>query len=203
MTRADTLASADELRDAARAMKNDIKRYKARIVFAQLVSAGVMAFGIVAVLAYVDPALVAVPANQSQLYEGKTLWLLAGILFIGLGLAFLWVSHRRSTRSLWVVANTSPVDMFLTLGVEEDSDSTNYYALLRDGAAAKPRWRAWVDPTFRARALVGREIAARVFVDPRSGAPAAIRVEQGVLWANPLQRAEIEHDGKAGVGKST
>ena len=63
-----------------------------------------MLFGIVAVIAYIDPSLVAVPANQSQLYEGKTVWLLAGVLFIGLGLAFLWVSHRRSRRSLWVVA---------------------------------------------------------------------------------------------------
>ena len=47
-----------------------------------------MLFGIGAVLAYVDPALVAVPANQSQLYEGRIVWLLAGILFIGVGSAF-------------------------------------------------------------------------------------------------------------------
>ena len=194
MTRAGTVASASELRDAAHAMKKNIKRYRARVVFAQLVSVGVMLFGIGAVLAYVDPALVAVPANQSQLYEGKIVWLLLGVSFIGLGLAFLWISHRRSTRSLWVVANTAPVDMFLTLEVEEDSDSTNYYALLRDVTAAKPRWRAWVDPTFRARTLVGSEVAARVFVDPKSATPAAIRVEQGVLWANPFQRAEIKHD---------
>ena len=181
------------MRDAVRVMKNNINRYKARIVFSQLVSAGILLFGIGAVLAYVDPALVAVPAKQTQLYEGKIVWLLVGILFIGMGSAFLWIAHRRSTRALWVVANTSPVDMFLTLEVEENADSTNFYALLRDVTGAKPRWRAWVDPTFRARTLVGSEVAARVFVDPQSGTPAAIYVQQGVLWANPFERAEIEH----------
>lgn len=174
-------------------MKKDIRRYRARVAFAQFVSAGILLFGIGAVLAYVDPALVAVPANQTQLYEGNLVWLLAGILFIAMGSAFLWIAHRRSRRALWVVANISPIDMFLTLEVEEDSDSTNYYALLRDVMASKPRWRPCVDPTFRARTLVGSEVAARVFVDPKSGTPAAIHVEQGVLWANPFERVDIEH----------
>jgi hypothetical protein len=29
-------------------------------------------------------------------------------------------------------------------------------------------------------------VSARVFVDPKFGTPAAIKVEQGVLWANPF-----------------
>ena len=175
-------------------MKENIRKYKPRVLLAQFASAAALLFGVVAVLAYVDPAWVGVPADQSRLYEGKTVWLLSGVLFIGLGITFLWASHRRSKRSLWVVANTSPVGMLLTLEVEEDSDSTTYYALLRNKRDAKPQWRAWVDPTFRAGSLVGVEVPARVFVDPKLGTPAAVKVEQGVLWANPFQSAEIEDD---------
>ena len=173
-------------------MKKNIRKFKARVLLAQFASAAVLSFGVVAVLAYVDPAWVAVPADQSHLYKGKTVWLLSGILFIGMGITFTWVPHRRSKRSLGVVANTSPVEMLLTLEVEEDSDSTTYYALLRNNQDANPQWRAWVDPTFRAGSLVGVEVRARVFVDPKLGTPAAIQVEQGVLWANPFQSAEIE-----------
>ncbi len=162
-----------------------------------------MLFGVVAVLAYVDPLWVAVPADQSRLYQGNKVWLLSGILFIAMGIVFLWVAHRRSKRSLWVVANTSPVEMLLTLQVEEDSDSTTYYALLRNAQDAHPRWRAWVDPTFRAHSLVGVELPARVFVDPKFDTPAAIKVEQGVLWANPFQRAELEVAGEAGTARSS
>ena len=106
-------------------MKNNIKRYKARIVFAQLVSAGVMSFGLLRCSLTLTLHSLQCQRISFSCMKKNTL-AAAGILFIGLGLAFLWVSHRRSTRSLWVVANTSPVDMFLTLEVEEDSDSTNY-----------------------------------------------------------------------------
>ncbi len=174
-------------------MKKNIRRYKVRVLFAEFVSAWIALLGIAAALAYFEPAWLGMPEDQSKLYKGKVIWLLAGLFFVALGLTFMVVAFRRSRRSLWVVANASPVEMLLTLEVNEDSDSTTYYAQLRDLHSAKARWRAWVDPTFKARSMVGLEVPAQVFIDPTSGAPAAIKVEQGMLWANPYASSQPSH----------
>ena len=174
-------------------MKQNIRRYKVRVLFAELVSAGIALLGIAAALAYFEPAWLGIPKDQSKLYEGQVIWLLTGLFFVALGFTFMVVAFRRSRRSLWVVANTSPVEMLLVLEIDEDSDSTTYHAQLRDLNTAKARWRACVDPTFEARSLVGLEVPAQVFIDPTSGAPAAIKVEQGMLWANPYASSQPSH----------
>ena len=181
-------------------MEKNTRRYRARIFFTQVVSGVVLLFGIAAVVAYVDPLRIGIPADQFRLYSGQPIWLLTGIFFIALGVSFLVMAWRRSRRALWVVAHISPIEMLLTLEVQEDSDSTTYYALLRNMQDARPRWRAWVDPTFRVAPLVGIEVPARVFVDPKTGSPAAVQVDSGVLWANPFQGADIESGPKVSGG---
>lgn len=69
-------------------MSNDAHRFMWHTRIAQAVSAGILLFGLVAVTVYIEPALVGVPEDQASFYKGSLLWLLAGSLFIALGLAF-------------------------------------------------------------------------------------------------------------------
>ena len=131
------------------------------------------------------------PADQSKLYKGKVLWLLTGIFFVALGLTFMVVAFRRSRRSLWVVANTSPIEMLLTLEINEDSDSTTYRAQLRDLHSAKARWRAWVDPTFKARSLVGLEVPAQVSSTRYPAHPQPLRLNRACC--GPIHMHPVNH----------
>lgn len=165
-----------------------MQKFKWRTRIAQLVSAGVLLFGLVALGLYFEPAFVGVPSEQLKLYQGRLPWLISGALFVVLGVVFLYVGQRRFSRAIWVFKNTRPIAMLSTLEVQTDSDSTVFYASLRDANDTKPRWRAWVQPTFQAQPLVGAELPAQVYVDPKFGTPAAVKLAEGVMWANPYAR---------------
>ncbi len=172
-------------------MTTGIARLKRRVFVGQAVSAAVLLFGVVSVILYAEPSLVGVTPDWYRFYKGQLIWLAVGLLFIGLGITWILLSHRRSRRAIWIYRNVAPVPMLLTLEIEEDSDSTTYYAVLRAAPDARPRWRAWVDPGFRARSLVGSDIPARVFIDPERNTPAVIQTDLGLLWANPWQDAAL------------
>lgn len=163
-----------------------IARLKRWIFFAQVVSACIVLFGIMAVILYLNPDLLNIPPGQHLTYRNKPIWLITGLLFIGLGIGWILIAHRRSRRSIWVYQNISPVPMFLTLEMEEDTDSTIFYAYLRDTRGTEPRWKAWVKPDFNARPLVGSETSVQVHIDPEFNTPAVIETDIGLLWANPF-----------------
>ncbi len=172
-------------------MTADTTRFKRRVWLAQAVSGAVLLFGVVAVILYFDPSLLGVPPGQYPYYKGRFIWLGTGLLFVGLGIAWILVSRRRAKRALWVYRNVPAVPMLLTLEIDEDSDSTTYHALLRTARDEEYRWRAWVDPSFRARSLAGSDIPVEVFIDPALNTPAVIKTELGLLWANPFQDATV------------
>jgi hypothetical protein len=76
--------------------------------------------------------------------------------------------------------------MVVELEVEEDSDSTTYYAILSGRAGDTERtltWRTqiWVHPP-DIRADMGQKFEGRVFFHPESGRPVAIEYSRGILW---------------------
>lgn len=78
--------------------------------------------------------------------------------------------------------------MNLVLKVEEDSESTQYYAHLTpvgNDLMNQRIWRValWGPSYENMKSMMGRDIKTQVYFDPKSGTPAAIESEFGLLWA--------------------
>jgi hypothetical protein len=94
--------------------------------------------------------------------------------------------------------------MKLTLEVEEDSESTTYYAVLSEREAGKtPTWRAriWVHPP-KVQEDIGQQLESSVFFHPETGRPMAIEYSRGVLWVMAGSGAveRLVDDGQKGFG---
>ena len=164
-------------------MTADTTRFKRRVWLAQAVSGAVLLFGVVAVILYFDPSLLGVPPGQYPYYKGRFIWLGTGLLFVGLGIAWILVSRRRAKRALWVYRNVPAVPMLLTLEIDEDSDSTTYHALLR---TARDCWPA---------------LAARIGVPIATvGAMAVGEADALAVWAERLDIDIVAHQPGADPG---
>ena len=78
--------------------------------------------------------------------------------------------------------------MNLFLKVEEDSENTQYYAHLTPlGMDIRNQkiWRIalWGPSHKNMKTHIDRDIKAQVYFDPKSGRPAVIESEVGLLWA--------------------
>jgi hypothetical protein len=78
--------------------------------------------------------------------------------------------------------------MNLVLKVEEDSESTQYYAHLTPIDMNIPNQKIWQialwgSPHQNMKAHIGHDIKAQVYFDPKSSRPAVIESEFGLLWA--------------------
>ena len=165
--------------------ERDIRRLRRHTVFVRAAIILILIFGIISFVLYFDPSLLNSPAEQ---YRGNLIWLLVGIVFVGLAiLSFFLVGHW-SRRLLWIVYHTAPRPMHLVLKVEEDPESTQYYANLTpvDSDPQNQRiWRIalWGPHPENIKAIIGRDFKTQVYFDPKSGRPAVIESEFGLLWA--------------------
>jgi len=165
--------------------ERDIRRLRRHTVFVRAAIILILIFGIISFVLYFDPSLLNTPVEQ---YKGNLIWLLVGIVFVGLAVLSFFLVGRWSRRLLWIVYHTVPRPMHLVLKVEEDSESTQYYAHLTP-ADSDPRnqriWRiaVWGPHHEDIKAIIGRDIRTQVYFDPESGRPAVIESEYGLLWA--------------------
>lgn len=163
----------------------DIRRLRRHTIFVRAAIILVFVFGLISLILYFDPSLLNTPVEQ---YKSHLVWLLVGTLFVVLAILSFFLVGRWSRRLLWIVYHTVPCSMHLVLKVEEDSESTQYYAHLTP-ANNDPRnqriWRiALGDPLHEnIKAIIGRDIKVQVYFDPKSDRPAVIESEFGLLWA--------------------
>jgi hypothetical protein len=79
---------------------------------------------------FFKPSLVAVDSGAVEDYQGDTAWLLIKMILTLAGLSFLYISTRWPRQLKRTVRQSLPGPMTPKLEVEEDSDSTTYYAVL-------------------------------------------------------------------------
>jgi hypothetical protein len=164
----------------------DLARLNRHALFSKLASLGVLLFGLIGFILYFRPSLVGVASGSLGDYQKQTVWLLTGMIFTLLGFALLFISTRWPRQLKNTMAHTLPTSMTVKLEVEEDSDSTTYYAVLSeraDEAARTPAWRAriWVHPP-KVEEDIGQQFEGSVFFHPETGRPVAIEYSRGVLW---------------------
>ena len=161
----------------------DLARLNRHVLFSKLASLGVLVFGLICFILYFRPSLAGVPAESLRNYQNVTVWLVAGTIFTLLGSVFLFISTRWPRQLKSMILHTLPTPMTVKLEVEEDSESTTYYAVLSEREAGKtPAWRAriWVHPP-KVQEDIGQKLEASVFFHPETGRPVAIEYSRGVL----------------------
>lgn len=163
----------------------DVRRLRRHTLFVRAAIIVVFIFGLISLILYFDPSLLNTPVEQ---YKGNLVWLLVGMVLVVLATLSFFLVGRWSRRLLWIVYHTVPRRMNLVLKVEEDSENTQYFAHLTpiDNDLRNQRiWRIalWGPSYENIKALIGRDINAQIYFDPRSGKPAVIESEFGLLWA--------------------
>jgi hypothetical protein len=146
----------------------------------------VMALGAVFVTLFFSPGLAGVQPPSAQDYRGNFIWLAAGVFFLLVGAAAVFVALSRPGRLLRILRTQPPMPMTLRLHMEDDSSGTQYWADLSEPGQrdTSPNWRIalWAPPR-GIRTLLGRDLPAAVYLDPRSGIPAVIETPDTCLWA--------------------
>jgi hypothetical protein len=160
-----------------------LRRYS---LIAWSVSLLLSAFGVVSLLLFLRPSLVGVDPGSTSGYEGNPIWLVFGVLFVLFGVVFQITTYRWPSHLLRVLDAQSASPMRLRVEVEEDSESTQYYAWISsESALSNPKcWRVglWA-PSRNTRDLIGRELSAMVYLDPQTAEPAVVEYADGYLWA--------------------
>ena len=163
----------------------DIRRLRRHTIFVRAAIILVFIFGLISLILYFDPSLLNTPVEQ---YKGHLVWLFIGMVFTVLAIFSFFLVGRWSRHLLWIVYHTVPRPMHLVLKVEEDSESTQYYAHLTPADNDPRNQRIWCIALWGPRhenimPIINRDIRGQVYFDPKSGRPAVIESEFGLLWA--------------------
>ena len=182
----------------------DLARLNRHVLFSKLASLGVLLFGLICFILYFRPSLAGVPAESLGDYQNVTVWLLAGMILTLFGCVFLFICTRWPRQLKNTILHSSPTPMTVKLEIEEDSDSTAYYAVLSEREAGKtPTWRAriWVHPP-KLKDDIGQQFEGSAFFHPETGRPVAIEYSRGVLWVMAGSGAveRLLNDGHKGIG---
>jgi hypothetical protein len=149
----------------------DLRKHLALVFIVSMLLAIV---GFAALFVWARSLLAAEHARSGLLVFG-----IAAFAVAYLGLAALPRWYRRAS---FVVATERPRAGAILLAREVASDTTLLYAEYEGEryTVIKPRWPV--------ETLLGKHLDAHVYIDPRSGSPAAFRVGQGLLWCVPTNR---------------
>jgi hypothetical protein len=157
-----------------------------RILLSRLASLGVLFAGLFFLVLYSEPFLQSVGLETRGPYRGELLWLGVGTVLTAAGLGFLQVLNNWPGQLKKTILHTVSVRMTVQLEVQEDNDSTSYYAVIKqrpvegENTAA---WRAhiWVYPR-QIGEDAGRQFEGDVFLHAKTGLPVAIEYSRGMLW---------------------
>ncbi len=162
----------------------DIYRLRRLTLLGQVITLLVLLFGLVSLTLFFNPSLVGVPEAQQDSYRGDWVWLATGIFFIMFAGFYSLVSVRWCCRLIWILNNVRPETMNLSIEIDSDSDSTNYYAILSANQAKEHQlWKvSLLSPSWDVKSLTDKQIMAKVYLDPKSRKPSVIETEFGLLW---------------------
>jgi hypothetical protein len=165
----------------------DFRRLNRHVLLSMIASLGVCLSGIIATTLYFQPTLViGITETTASDYEGKIIWLLSGLLFIAMGFFFCFILIWWPYMLKKIVRESPPRIMTLELKVQEDSESTTYFAVLHENMAiaktSSPiEATIWVHPP-KLRRDVGQCFSAQVFFHPQHHYPVAVEYQRGMLW---------------------
>jgi hypothetical protein len=144
------------------------------------------AFGVVGLVLFIRPALVGVDVGSASQYQNNPIWLACGVVFVVLGVVFQSIAYRWPRRLLHVLRTQQPTPMRIKVDVEQNSDSTQYFATLasKDDGDCAEHWRVrlWA-PSQEVQGLVGHELSGTVYFDPQTAMPVIIEYRDVLLWA--------------------
>ncbi len=126
----------------------DLLQLSRQVRLSRLASIAVLLAGLFGLMSYFRPALLGIGSETNGVYRGELPWLLVGIVLTGAGICFLYILNRWPAQLKKIVLHAVPVRMIVKLEVEQDSDGTTYYAVIRQDDGSTPAWRAhiWVHP---------------------------------------------------------
>jgi len=158
-----------------------VRKLRRYLTFGRLTTVLVMLPGAWSTSLYFDPL------GRFPGYRGERVWVIFGIFFLIFGVFLIVISLRWPRRAIWVYHNVAPVATRMVLRMESWSDSNSYTAELRQIGAGNGSPRALevsvFNPLWEAKQILGKEVVAGVYFDPRSNEPAVIETEHGLLWA--------------------
>ena len=127
--------------------------------------------------------------GKTALMAGRVTMLLASGLALSLLLCLpiVWlVAFRLHLRSVWALRNETPVEMYAEIEVVQDSESTSYYACLRDAPGGAVIHRLSVYALFGKSDLPREPQPAKVFIDRLSRKPMVIEMQGKRWWTRAL-----------------
>lgn len=141
-------------------------------------AAGALACGIFGVVGLVAPHLL--DWTSPPLLVKIALGLLAGMPLLYIA------AFRLHLKSRWVYRNTKPRTATVTVKIDESTDSTSYYVLLRFQENSEQTEEIPVYPPRWDVSAIKPETPANVFIDPRSSKPLVFEFEGKRLWSMAL-----------------
>ena len=161
----------------------DIRKLRRYARLGQAASLLIFFFGVFSIIIFFNPRLIGIPQEQEQYYVGQWVWLLTGIGFLIFAVFCGIFAGRRARHLIWILHNVQPELMRLTIEIEHWSDSTDYYGIL-NGLEDELLWKVSLySPSWEVEALAGKQVPAKVYLDPQRKKPAVIETEYGLLWA--------------------
>jgi hypothetical protein len=137
--------------------------------------------GLIALASGVFAAIGLLEPSRLGWTEPAPLWVKIALAVL-LCLPIVWlVAFRLHLRSVWVLRNETPVEMYAQIEVVQDSESTSYYACLRDAPGGAVIHRVPVYALFGKTDLPREPQPAKVFVERSSGKPMVVEM-QGKRW---------------------
>jgi len=142
--------------------------------------------GLIALASGVFAAIGLLEPSRVGWTEPAPLWVKIALGLL-LCLPIVWlVAFRLHLRSVWVLRNETPVEMYAQIEVVQDSESTSYYACLRDAPGGAVIHRLPVYALFGKSDLPREPQPAKVFIDRLSCKPMVIELQGKRWWTRAL-----------------
>jgi hypothetical protein len=166
----------------------DIQKLRRHTLFGQAASLLVFVTGVISIILFFNPGLIGIPQKQQRFYQDHWLWLVTGMFFVAFAILTIIFAGKRSRHAIRVFNNVTPELMRLTIEIEHWSDSTDYYAnLSSEETEDESTWKVGLyNPSWDVETLAGKQVPAKVYLDPKTKKPVIIETEFGLLWAGAI-----------------
>jgi hypothetical protein len=105
--------------------KREIRALWRHMLLVQIVSIGLILFGVTAIRLFLDPTFLGGTSQNTD-----PVWLWASIGFIALAIFFMVVSFTQHRRLLWILQMVKPQIMQLFIRAQRTSDGTDYIGVV-------------------------------------------------------------------------
>jgi hypothetical protein len=163
-----------------------IRKLRWYSLLSQIASLLVFTIGAVSIIFFSRPSILGVEAELLGEHQSQWIGVLFGSIFVVLGM-FFYIFVYRWPRVLLRIVRTQPSSpMRFQLKAKEEGDRTQYNAYLTEPSSTNDpsTWciRLWAVSS-EIEGWLERVCSARVYLDPKTGIPAVIELEDMYLWA--------------------